>query len=221
MLFSYCCCFLACDDASCPHPPCPLPSVSDAFGQIDRLYFSRQMLAAGKIQKKKKPTCWFVLLILQSLSITLTAVQTEEMHCIATTWTYLIALQSFRSFSYSKRLLNRDICCACRDTCTFAPVAGLNLLVMFRKTKVCLLKRLSGTLLFPCKFFFQIFMKNMQMSVHALLLSFIVCSSKKLITSAFPFILHLQLVKRNLQTSALDFCKYVMKFLCLQTRAGT
>lgn len=41
MLFPYCNCFLACNDASCPYPPCPLPSVSDAFGQIDRLHFSR------------------------------------------------------------------------------------------------------------------------------------------------------------------------------------
>lgn len=33
-------CFLARNDASCSHPPYSLPSVSDAFGQIDRLHFS-------------------------------------------------------------------------------------------------------------------------------------------------------------------------------------
>lgn len=38
-VFPYC--FLARNDASCSHPPYSLPSVSDAFGQIDRLHFSR------------------------------------------------------------------------------------------------------------------------------------------------------------------------------------
>lgn len=112
-VFPYWNCFLARNDASCPYPPCPLPSVSDAFGQIDRLHFSRQVFAAGKIWKKST-TCWFVLI----------SNITEFIHNPAC-WTNLrnaLPCHSLGVLGYLHcRLLNREICCAYRHAPTFAP----------------------------------------------------------------------------------------------------